>query len=132
MVTVEQVMSRLSQLGYPVTEAERPVVEFEYDLILDYVVNYCNMFDRSEIPTILDKRIIDRICSEYLFKQQKAGLLPNFNYDAFVKTIKEGDTQIQYGNSSDGETPESRFIDLCNKMERGFDKWICRYRRLVW
>ena len=98
MVTVEQVMSRLSQLGYPVTEAERPVVEFEYNLILDYVVNYCNMFDRSEIPTILDKRIIDRICSEYLFKQQKAGLLPNFNYDAFVKTIKER-SQINFSGT---------------------------------
>lgn len=132
MVTLEQVASRLLQLGFSTTESDRATIQFELDLILDYVVNYCAFRDRNEIPTILDKRIIDRVCAEYLFKQQKAGNLEGFDYDAFVKTIKEGDTQIQYGNSSDGETPESRFIDLCNKMERGFDKWIARYRRLIW
>lgn len=132
MVTVEQVMTRLGQLGIEVTEADRSTVQFELDLILDYTVNYCNFSDRSEIPTILDKRIIDRVCSEYLMKQKNAGILVGFDYDAFIKQIKEGDTTIQYGNSSDSETPESRFDDLVNYLQRGFDKWISLHRRLRW
>lgn len=132
MVTVEQVMSRLGQLGVTIDETDRATIQFELDLILDYTVNYCNFSDRTEIPTILDKRIIDRVCSEYLMKQKNAGLLDGFDYDAFIKVIKEGDTQIQYGNSSDSETPESRFNDLVNYLQRGFDKWISVHRRLRW
>lgn len=132
MVTVEQVISRLGQLGITIEENDRDVVQFELDLILDYTVNYCNFSDRTEIPSILDKRIIDRVCSEYLMKQKNAGLLDGFNYDAFIKTIKEGDTQITFGNESDADTPENRFNSLVNYMQRGYDKWISQWRKLRW
>lgn len=132
MVTVEQVISRLGQLGVTIEENDRDVVQFELDLILDYTVNYCNFSDRTEIPNILDKRIIDRVCSEYLMKQKNAGLLDGFNYDAFIKTIKEGDTQITFGNESDADTPENRFNSLVNYMQRGYDKWISQWRKLRW
>ena len=132
MVTVEQVISRLGQLGITIEENDRDVVQFELDLILDYTVNYCNFSDRTEIPSILDKRIIDRVCSEYLMKQKNDGLLDGFNYDAFIKTIKEGDTQITFGNESDADTPENRFNSLVNYMQRGYDKWISQWRKLRW
>lgn len=132
MVSLQDVITRLGQLGYEVPAGGNSAVQFELDWVLDYTVNYCNFSSRDEIPTLLDKRIIDRVCGEYLFKQQKAGNLEGFDYSAFVKTIKEGDTQLQFGNSSDGETPESRFIDLCNRLERGFDKWLTHFRRIKW
>lgn len=132
MVTVEQVIDRLAQLGYTVVESQKPTVQFELDLILDYTVNYCNFDSVDEIPTVVEKRLIDRVCAEYLYKKQRAGLLENFNYDTFVKTIKEGDTQLQFGNSSDGDTPESRFIDLVNRLDRGYDKWLTHFRRVKW
>ena len=132
MVTLEQVMTRLGQLGFNASESDRNTIQFELDLILDYTVNYCNFSDRTQIPSILDKRIIDRVCCEYLRKQKNAGMLEGFNYDAFVKTIKEGDTQITFGNESDGSTPESPFDALMNYMERGFDKWLAKWRRLKW
>lgn len=132
IVTLEQVISRLSQLGFEVAENQNDAVQFELDLILDYTVNYCNFSTVEDIPEILDKRIIDRVCSEYLLKQKNAGNLDGFDYEPFIKTIKEGDTQIQYGNSSDGETAESRFEDLCNYMQRGYDKWISLWRRIKW
>lgn len=132
MVSLQDVITRLGQLGHEVPAGENSAVQFELDWVLDYTVNYCNFSSRDEIPTLLDKRIIDRVCGEYLFKQQKAGNLEGFDYSAFVKTIKEGDTQIQFAGSADGETPESRFIDLCNRLERGFDKWLTKWRRLKW
>lgn len=132
MVTIENIIERLSQLGYVVADSETPTVQFELDLILDYTVNYCNFKDRTDIPTVLDKRITDRVCSEYLLKQKDSGNLDGFDYELTIKTIKEGDTQIQFGTENDGKTPESRFDDLVNYMQRGFDKWISLYRRIKW
>lgn len=132
MVTVDQVMGRLKNFGLTVDESDRDTIQFELDLILDYTVNYCNLSSRDEIPTIFDKRIIDRVCSEYLMKQKNAGNLKDFNYDAVIKSIKEGDTTYTLGTSNDGETPESRFDDFVNYLQRGYDKWICKIRRLRW
>ena len=132
MVTVDQVMNRLSDFGFTVEESDRDAIQFELDLILDYTVNYCNLSNRDDIPTILDKRIIDRVCSEYLMKQKDAGNLKDFNYDTVIKSIKEGDTTYTLGTSNDGETPESRFDNFVNYLQRGYDKWICKFRKLRW
>ena len=134
MVTIgyPQVADRLAMFGYPVTEQERSNIEFEIKLVLNYVVNYCNFTSENDIPVILENRIIDRICSEFLNKKKNSGSLEGFNYDAFVKTIKEGDTQIQFGNESDGETVESRFDKFVDYMTRGFDKWLAVHRRIRW
>lgn len=132
MVILSQVTNRLTQLGFTPTITDEPQIQFELDLILDYIVNYCNFNDRTDIPQILDKRIIDRVCSEYLLKKKNSGQLQGFDYEAAVKTIKEGDTQIQFGTENDGDTPESRFDKFVDYMQRGFDKWLTHWRRLRW
>lgn len=132
MVQLSQVVDRLTQLGYAPTDSDTKQVQFELDLILDYVVNYCNFPDRNDIPGVLDKRIIDRVCSEYLMKKKNAGQLAGFDYEVVVKSIKEGDVQYQFGTQNDGATPESRFNSMVNDMQRGFDKWISLYRRIRW
>lgn len=132
MVTYLNVTQRLAMLGYEPTEADRSMIEFEIELIINYVVNYCNFDSSDDIPEILDNRIIDRICSEFLMKKKNSGLLEGFNYEGVIKTIREGDTQIQYGTENDGETPESRFDKLVDYLQRGFDKWISNHRRIKW
>lgn len=130
MVELASVKTRLEQLGHVVNDSELPAIEFELQLILDYVVNHCNFVSVDDIPKILDKRIIDRVCAEYLLKQKNSGNLTNFNYETAIKTIKEGDTQIQF--DGEGLTPEGRFDKLCDYMQRGFDKWISPHRRIKW
>ena len=129
MVTRENIIKRLAQLGYATSETDNEVIDFEMEKILNYVMNYCNI---TEIPEILDQRIIDRICGEFLFYQKNSGNLEGFDYDAVIKEIKEGDTTLKYATGSDGDTAESRFDKFLNKMERGFDKWITPYRKLRW
>lgn len=132
MFEYQAVVDRLIQLGCKVEDIDEPSLKFDMNLILDYTVNYCNMTSRDEIPEILDLRIIDRICSEYLMKKKNAGTLTNFNYEQAVKAIKEGDTQIQFTSEADGTTPEDRFDKLVDYLYKGFDKWICKYRRIRW
>lgn len=129
MVTIENIIKRLGQLGYVATEEDTGIIEFELEKILNYVKNYCNI---TEIPEILDPRIVDRVVGEFLFYQKNSGNLTGFDYDTVIKEIKEGDTTLKYATGSDGDTPESRFDKFLNKMERGFDKWITPHRKLRW
>jgi len=129
MVTREQVIKRLKQLGYAYTQADDEQIDFELAKILNYVKNYCNI---TTIPEILDYRIIDRVCSDFLYYKKNSGSLEGFNYDAVIKSIKEGDTTLTYAVGQGEDTPENRFDAFVRNLERGFDKWITPHRRLRW
>lgn len=129
MVSSEQVIERLKMLSYTPVDGDIEQVEFELNKTLNYVKNYCNI---TKIPEILDPRIIDRVCSEFLFYKKNSGTLNNFDYDAVIKSIKEGDTQVQYAVGQGEYTPESRFDSFVKQLERGFDKWCTPHRRLRW
>ena len=129
MVTIEQVIKRLGMLGYDASSEDYSGIEFELNKILNYVKNYCNI---TTIPEILDPRITDRVCSEFLFYKKNSGTLEGFNYDAAIKSIKEGDTTLNYAVGQGEDTPENRFDAFVKQLERGFDKWITPHRRLRW
>jgi hypothetical protein len=129
MVVREDVIARLKQLGHTATEEDYPSIDFELDKTLNYVLNYCNI---TTIPEILNPRIIDRVCADYLFYKKNSGSLDGFNYDAVIKQIKEGDTTIQYAVGQGEDTPENRFDSFVKSLERGFDKWITPHRRPRW
>ena len=129
MVVLEDVVNRLKQLGYTATDADYEQIEYELNMVLNYVMNYCN---RTDIPEILDPRIIDRTCAYFLYYKKNSGSLEGFNYEAVIKSIKEGDTTLTYAVGQGEDTPENRFDAFVKYMERGFDKWITPYRRLRW
>lgn len=129
MVVKEDVITRLGQLGYTVIDKDHEQIEFELNKTINYVLNYCNI---TTIPEILDLRIIDRVCADFLFYKKNSGSLEGFNYDAVIKSIKEGDTQIQYAVGQGEDTPENRFDTFVKSLERGFDKWCTPHRRLRW
>ena len=129
MVTRELVIDRLGQLGYEVEPKDWKQIDFELHKTIDYVMNYCNI---TTIPNILDYRIIDRVCADFLYYKKNSGSLPGFNYEAVIKQIKEGDTTISYATGQGEDTPENRFDSFVKQLERGFDKWITPYRRLRW
>ena len=129
MVSREQVIERLKMLGYTPTTQDNDQIDYEMNMVLNYVRNYCNI---TVIPEILDSRIVDRICSDFLFYKKNSGSLEGFNYDLVIKSIKEGDTTLTYAVGQGEDTPENRFDSFVKKLERGFDKWITPYRRLRW
>ena len=130
MVTQEDVIDRLKQLGYNATESDYNQIDFELKKIINYVIN--NFTRNDNIPEILDPRIIDRVCSDFLYYKKNSGSLEGFNYDAVIKSIKEGDTTITYAVGQGEDTPENRFDAFVKSLERGFDKWCTPHRRLIW
>ena len=129
MVSREQIVKRLEMLGYVATMDDNDHIEYELNKTLNYVKNYCNI---TTIPEILDPRIIDRVCSDFLYYKKNSGSLKGFNYDVVIKSIKEGDTTIQYAVGQGEDTPENRFDSFVKQLERGYDKWITPHRRIRW
>jgi hypothetical protein len=129
VITRESVINRLNHLGYVATEPDYDHIDYEIVKTTNYVLYYCNI---TTIPDILDLRIIDRVCADFLYYKKNSGSLKGFNYDAVIKSIKEGDTQVQYAVGQGEDTPENRFDAFVKSLERGFDKWITPYRRLRW
>lgn len=129
MVTREHIIDRLTQLGYSSTESDYDQIDFELQTVINYVINN---FTRDGVPEILDNRIIDRVCSSFLYYKKNSGSLEGFNYDAVIKSIKEGDTTITYAVGQGEDTPENRFDSFVKQLERGFDKWCTPHRRLQW
>lgn len=129
MVTRENIIGRLAQLGYTATEADNNHIEFELKKTINYTLNYCNI---TEIPEIIEPRLIDRVCSDFLYYKKNSGSLDGFNYDAVIKQIKEGDTSITYAVGQGEDTPENRFDSFVRQLERGYDKWCVPHRKLRW
>lgn len=129
MIVRQDVIERLEQLGYVATESDNDQIDYELNKTLNYVMNYCNI---TTIPEIIYPRIVDRVCGDFLYYKKNSGSLEGFNYDAVIKSIKEGDTTIQYAVGQGEDTPENRFDAFLKSLERGFDKWITPHRRLRW
>lgn len=128
-ISIKDVKDRLTMLGYVSSDEDDSQISFELTKTINYVKNYCNI---TEIPSILNLRIIDRVCADFLYYKKNSGSLEGFNYDAVIKSIKEGDTQIQYAVGQGEDTPENRFDAFVKQLERGFDKWCTPHRRIRW
>lgn len=129
MVVRADVIDRLNQLGYTAAEADGRHIDYELEKITNYTLNYCNI---TTVPAIIEKRLIDRVCGEFLYYKKNSGELEGFNYDAVIKQIKEGDTSISYAVGQGENTPENRFDAFVKQLERGYDKWIAPHRRMRW
>lgn len=123
------VIDRLKQLGYIAVDTDNRQIDYELEKVTNYTLNYCNI---TTIPAIVEKRLIDRVCGEFLYYKKNSGELEGFNYDAVIKQIKEGDTSITYAVGQGEDTPENRFDAFVKHLERGYDKWITPHRRLRW
>lgn len=128
MVDRDNIIDRLKQLGYEATEDDYDQIDFELNKIINYTLNYCRI---TTLPDLIDYRLTDRVCFEFLFYKKNSGQLVGFDYDVAIKSIREGDTQIQYAVGSGEDTPENRFDTMVRQLERGYDKWITRYRRIT-
>ena len=129
MVERIKIIERLAQLGYTATEEDNARIDYELQSVTNYTLNYCNI---TEIPPIVEPKLIDKVCSYFLFYKKNSGSLENFNYDAVIKEIKEGDTTVKYAVGQGEDTPENRFDTFVKQLERGYDKWITPHRRIRW
>ena len=131
MNVYDDVVNRLLQLGYVVTDEDKSAIEYTIADTESYVKLFCNI---ETVPESLHHKLVNRVCGVFLMFKKNMGLLSetNFNFEMAEKTIKLGDTSVTYAIGEGDMTPEGRFDVAINALMRDFDKNLVLFRRLVW
>ena len=128
---LERIKERLQSMGYAVKDSDDITINFAMQKVENTIKNDCNI---SAIPDSLMNIAIDMVVGEFLMSKKTFAPndLLNFNLDAAVKQIQEGDTNISFALGEGSKTDEQRldgFIDYL--LNYGRDEFIT-YRRFRW
>lgn len=128
---LERVKERLQSLGYTVKDSDDIAINFAMQKVENTIKNDCNV---SAIPDGLMHVVINMVVGEFLMSKKTFAPndLLNFNLDAAIKQIQEGDTNISFAVGEGSKTDEQRldsFIDYL--LNYGRDEFIT-YRRFRW
>lgn len=128
---LERIKERLQSMGYAVKDSDDITINFAMQKVENTIKNDCNI---SAIPDSLMNIAIDMVVGEFLMSKKTFAPndLLNFNLDAAVKQIQEGDTNISFALGEGSKTDEQRldgFIDYL--LNYGRDEFIT-YRRFIW
>lgn len=125
------VVQRLLNFGLKLENTDNWLIVFCLNKAYNHIKNACNI---TYIPKELYEILVDRICGEFLFNKHKSNqlTLENFDFDAAVKQLQMGDTNIQFATGDGSETDEQKLTSLINYLlTYGEGDLIC-FRKLKW
>lgn len=123
----EAVLKRLVSFGYTLKEDDSWLICFAMQKVENHIKNSCNTTD---VPDGLFNVAVDMVCGEFLFTKKQTGQLEiaDLDFDGAFTSIKEGDTQVNFGGSSD----EDKFNQMINYLlHNGEGDFVC-YRKIKW
>lgn len=123
----EAVLKRLVSFGYILKEDDSWLICFAMQKVENHIKNSCNTTD---VPDGLFNVAVDMVCGEFLFTKKQTGQLEiaDLDFDGAFTSIKEGDTQVNFGGSSD----EEKFDQMVNYLlHHGEGDFVC-YRKIRW
>ncbi len=125
---VSCVLSRLMDFGYTVTENDVFLVAFSIRAVDSEIRNKCNI---KELPEGLHVSAINRVFGTILLELKSTNRLGSVvDLDSAVESVKIGDTDISFGDSS--KSPEQRLDTLISSLKScGEGELVC-YRKLRW
>ncbi|MBO5098756.1 MAG: hypothetical protein J6C16_01150 [Clostridia bacterium] len=96
-ITLNEITTRLSQIGYEVQETDTSLIQKELDKIFEFIKISCNLIDISEE---FKNVIIERTCGNFLFLLKNYGRFDGIDNLGFVKEILEGDVKVVFDENS--------------------------------
>ena len=123
----EAVLKRLVSFGYTLKEDDSWLICFAMQKVENHIKNSCNTTD---VPDGLFNVAVDMVCGEFLFTKKQTGQLEiaDLDFDGAFTSIKEGDTQVNFGGFSD----EEKFDQMVNYLlHHGEGDFVC-YRKIRW
>ena len=124
---VNDVVDRLLGLGFPVDDQN--TLSFCVQKTEDYIRSFCNI---QEIPDTLHHTAVDMAAGTYLENLKDTGQLTGFDYAIPVKSLKEGDTNVEFAIGSGGLTAEQRMEKLIDGLIHGGREVLMSCRRIAW
>lgn len=122
---LDDVKKRLESFGYLTTDADAWVLDFIIQKVENHIKNQCNTLT---VPEALHQIAVDMAVGEFLLGKKSIGQLTGFNFEAAVKSIQEGDTNITFALGSGSMTPEERMnalISFLMHSETDFASYRC-------
>lgn len=107
------------------------------DPLLDIVISNVqyrvqNETNRADLPDGLKSVAVYMAVGEYLNMKKVSGQLDEFDLDAAIKQIQEGDTNTVFAIGDGSSTPEQRLDALISYLINGRTREFYRFRRFVW
>ena len=121
----DAITEKLGFLGYTVTDADGPIIDLLIAKVTQTIKNECNV---DEVPDGLFHVAVDMVCGEFLFLKQATGQLENFDTEAAVNSIKQGDTTVSFAVGDEAIT----FAGLVDRLMNGGRGQFYAFRRLRW
>lgn len=122
MIEKEEVIKRLSSLGYEVVEEDDFLIDFLIQSVYQTLLNETNT---DEIPDGLRYVAINMICGKLLINKLATDKI---EIEKAISSIREGDTSVTYSVGSD---PKQFLNDYYQKLTTPISE-IVKYRRLSW
>ncbi|MGL5513622.1 MAG: hypothetical protein ACRDBM_10375 [Sporomusa sp.] len=121
----DDVILRLQSFGYTVTTEDEWMLKFCMDKVVTHIKNNCNV---AKVPKGLWPIAIDMICGEFLYGKKASGQSVGIDFEAVVKSVKEGDTTITFTDADSAEDKYDALISYLMHTETDF----AAFRRLRW
>jgi len=123
-------VSRLVEsIGYEIKPSDDWIMGYTVQKVIRDIKNACNI---SNIPQDLYYTAVNMTVGYFLFALKCSGKLTEFNFDAAIKQIEEGDTSVTYAFGSGSLTPEQRFDALLDHMMNSGKSAFASHRRFKW
>ena len=131
MAMYDDVIIRLSQIGYTATESRMAEITQSIDCAAEKIKANIN---RTEIPEGLYYTWVDMAAGLFLLNKKSTGQLgESFDFTFPAKKITEGDVSVEFAGATDGSsTPEARFDKLLDSLINPPAYLFARFRRFVW
>lgn len=125
---LDDIKNRLKMIGYELKKEDAIVINFVIDKVVNSIKTRCNI---EEVPNTLDQIIVDRVCGEFLFAKKGAGKLEDFDFAVTEKSIRIGDTTIDFAVNSN-LSPEANFDRLLKTLMTAGESDLVSFRKLRW
>ena len=126
---LRDVFTLIQAIGYTIVDADEWLIGFCVQKVEQEIKNACNV---QSVPDGLYKCATGLVVADFLtLKRANRNLdIESLNFDPVLKSIQEGDTQINYATETvlSGEQRFDLFLTACYK---GREQFI-GYRRLKW
>lgn len=132
-VTLEEnVKKYLAAIGFTYSDDDSWMLKFCIEKVTNTIKNECNV---SSIPKGLEQIAVQMVVGEFLYNKKNAGQTENFenlDFDAVVKSIQEGDTNITFAIGEGSLTPEQRLNNLITHLMSSGKSEFVTYRKIKW
>lgn len=127
----DAVIKRLASFGFTISAGDGWALDFIIQKVENHIRDSCNIRD---IPEELFEVEVDMVVGEFLQGKKSSGRLDGFEFEAeaAVKQIQEGDTSVTFALGEGSLTPEQRVDRLIEALLSGGRGQLVAHRRIQW